>query len=230
VSRQLEVQAGDGKSYGQVLQEYARTQNGFEWMVDPVVQDGQILRRWVWGYPQLGTDTVHVVQQGQHGGDITRWAVEIDPLRGATYLDVRGGVPETQDTSVATPPRMSDIVTASAHIAAGWPRIDRTLDHPGRSTSVSTLNSYASYWMARLGGAVWVRSVSIALAADSTITPSQLGDRIRHIMINEMYPLSDQGGAGYDETARMIGIAVTPHGRGEGKDVAELVLEQVDDG
>lgn len=228
VSTELEIRGLDRRTYGDVLRELAQASNGFEWMIDPVISDGAIVRRWVWGYPTLGSDTVHLVQQGRYGGDVVEWSIDIDPLRGVTYLDVRGGTPKIEDAGEETPPRMSSIVTATAHLAAGWPRIDRTIDHPGQSLRTTTLNAYANYWMRRLAGAVWVRSVSIALAADSTLTPSSLGDQVRHIMVNELYPLVN-GRASYDESARLIGLGVTPNGRGNGKDVAELIFEQVDD-
>lgn len=227
VNIDLDIKGLDRVSVGDALRSISEAENSIEWMIDPVVSDGAIVRRWIWGYPGLGsTSEVHVVQQGFHGGDVVDWSIDIDPLRGVTYLDVRGGVPEIDDPEQETPPRMSQLVTASAHLAAGWPRIDRTIDHPGQSLRVPTLTAYARYWMARLAGSVFVRTVRIALAADSTITPSRLGDQVRILMSNELLP-PENGRAGLDETARLIGLGVIPNGRGNGKDIAELIFEQV---
>lgn len=223
----LDIKGLDRVSVGDALRAVSEAENSIEWMIDPVVQDGQIIRRWVWGRP-LGGDQTHIVQQGLHGGDVVDWSIDIDPLRGVTYLDVRGGVPEIEDVEEETPPRMSQVVTAAAHLSAGWPRIDRTIDHPAQSLRTSVLNAYARYWMSRLAGSVFIRTVRIALAADSTITPSRLGDNVRILMSNELFPTRN-GQAGLDETARLIGLGVTPNGRGNGKDIAELIFEQVED-
>ncbi|GIH70354.1 hypothetical protein [Sphaerimonospora thailandensis] len=227
VIRTLEAKAADDPTYGSALSDFARGFNGFEWLTDPTANSDteQVERWWRWGYPRLTSDRVHVVSESPTGGDILEWREEIDALRGATRVRVRGGTPEAVDAEEGSEPVYSAWQSASAHLAAGWPRYGQRLDHPGESTSTSTLNNYAQRWIKTMAGAVRVYSATVALGARTTISPSSLGDQVRRIMVNEWWPRS-AGGATFNQTQRLIGISITPVRRGVGKEEAKLILEE----
>ncbi|MFC3980160.1 hypothetical protein [Streptosporangium jomthongense] len=221
-SRALEVKPDSGTSYGRILQEYARTSDGFEYtLIEEVGPDG-VTSTWVWGAPKIVSDTVHVFTESPHGGEIDQWSIDIDALRGGTDWDVRGGTPEGDATEDRAP--VYSTTKTTAHRAAGWPRIDHLVDHPTQSTDTSTLNAYADYWADRAGGAVWVRSVTVILGRHSSLNMNSLGDLARQVMTNVWHERVD-GGAGYDASERIIGIAVTPAEKGVGKDIVQLILE-----
>lgn len=224
-SRPLEVKLEDDPFYGAVLNDYARQYNGFEWTIDPVEADGVVERWWRWGYPTITSSTVHVVSQSPTGGDLLEWGEEIDALRGATRVRVRGGTPEVEDAEEGAEPVYSSWQASSAHMAAGWPRIGQRIDHPGESTSMSELNSYAQRWIRTFAGAVRVYSCTVALGAKTTLSPSALGDQVRRVMINAWFPRVN-GGAGFNVQQRLIGISITPVSRETGKEEAQLVLEE----
>lgn len=225
VSRTLEAKAEDATTYGDVLKRYAQSYPGFEWVITPRITVDGLERRWEWGAPTLPYAGDHVFVDSPTGGDILDWSEEIDALRGATRIRVRGGTPEVEDASEGSKPVMSDWVSATAHLAAGWPRYGGVMDHPGESISGSELDNYAQRWISTLPGAVRVYSCTVALGARPTISPASLGGWVRRIMINSWYPRRD-GGAGFDAAQRLIGIAVTPVSRQSGKEEAQLILEE----
>ena len=150
--------AADKSSYGQRLRELSEVENGFEWRILPRVEGGSVVREWQWGYPTLGDpEALHVVSASPHGGDVIGWSIDIDALRGGTHFRVRGDAPPAEDTSEPQPPLMSSVHRATAHLAAGWPRIDRTEDRQG-VTVKQTLEEYAAHNLRTLAGAGWVSS------------------------------------------------------------------------
>ncbi|OPG10565.1 hypothetical protein [Microbispora sp. GKU 823] len=227
VTRPLEVKASDDKTYGDALADFAREYNGFEYVIDPSLNatTGEVERWWRWGYPRIQGTTTHVVTESPHGGDILEWSEQIDALRGATRARVRGGTPEVTDAEAGSEPVYSSWASSATHLAAGWPRIGQRVDHPGQSTSTSELNDYVVRWLAAMAGAVRVYSCTVALGAKTTLSPSALGDQVRRVMVNEWFPSVD-GGAGVNQSQRLIGIAISPVRRGVGKEEAQLILEE----
>ncbi|MBG0830503.1 hypothetical protein HS041_22335 [Planomonospora sp. ID67723] len=211
--------------YGQVLANFAKVSGGFEYMINPTQTDSGIERRWVWGYPTLSWGGEHVFQEGEHGGDIIEWGEEIDVLRGGgTRVRVRGGTPPASDVTQDSGPVTTAWTESTAHLAAGWARMDRILDHPGSSTDPTTLEAYAARWLATSAGAAWVRSVTVALGSRPTIHPNLLGDQARLIMTNEWHPRVS-GAASYDISERIIGLGIKPEAKETGKEEATLILE-----
>jgi len=225
-SATLEAKIEEDPTYGEVLTGYL-SDNRVEIFVDPRFNPvtGAIERVIRWGSPRFDGSTVHVVTESPHGGDILEWSEEIDALRGATRIRVRGGTPEVEDAEEGAEPLYSNWVSATSHLSAGWPRYGQVVDHPAESTNLSTLNSYANRWISTMPGAVRVYSCTVALGRHTTITPSALGDRIRRIMVNEWFPRED-GGATFNSEQRLIGIEVTPVSRETGREEARLILEE----
>ncbi|HEY9371597.1 hypothetical protein [Streptomyces sp.] len=212
--------AANEGTYGQRLQELAELENGFEWMVNILPGNGQLDRHWVWGAPTLGsTDVEHVFANSPHGGDILSWSEEIDALRGGTYWRARGDS-VSDDASTSGTPLISDPALAEAHLAAGWPRLDRTISRSSVS-DVGTLDDYARYWAANAPGALRVDQITVALGAEPTFTPNSLGDLARIYLHNVWHPLQSR-------ERRIIGISITPPSREGGKEVAQLVFEGIE--
>lgn len=219
VSRDRTYTANEG-TYGQRLQELAEVENGFEWTVNVVAGASQLERHWVWGAPRLGDGTVkHVFTNSPYGGDILSWSEEIDALRGGTYWRARGDS-VSEDASEAGEPLVSEPSLATAHLAAGWPRLDRTITRSSVS-EMSTLDDYAAYWAANAPGALRVDQITVALGAEPTISPNSLGDTARIFLHNDWHPL-------HSRERRIIGISITPPSREGGKEIAELVFEGIE--
>ncbi|MGS2645821.1 hypothetical protein [Streptosporangium sp. G12] len=209
----------DRASYGQRLRELAEVDGGFEHMINIAVVDGTLQRQWVWGYPRLGAaDVRHVYSDARNGGEILEWSEEHDALRGATRWRARGDAPQTDaDASTQSVPLVSTAHEATAHLAAGWPRIDRTIYRQG-VTIQQTLEDYAAYWASVAPGVLRVDQITVALGAEPTLTPNDLGDKARIFLTNEWH-------AGEVRERRIIGMKITPVSRQSGLEEADLVLE-----
>ena len=216
--RERSYLADEGATYGQRLVELAQVDGGFEWMLNLELDGGTLVRRWVWGAPTLGVHSPapHLFADGRAGGDILEWSEEIDALRGATRWRARGSSVST-DASTSSVPLISEPAQATAHLAAGWPRLSRTLNY-GSVTEQQTLEDYAAFWAATAPGAVRVDQVTVTLGKVPSLTPNHLGDAARFYFDNEWH-------RGVWKTRRIIGMAVTPTSRQEGKEEAKLVLE-----
>ncbi|WP_157253222.1 hypothetical protein [Nonomuraea typhae] len=208
----------EGGTYGQRLIELAQVDDGFEWMINLELVGGSLVRRWVWGYPTLGTldPPPHLFADGRSAGDILDWSEEIDALRGATRWRARGSTVST-DASTTSTPVVSGVHSATAHLAAGWPRLDRTLSY-STVTQAATLDDYAAFWAAKAAGALRVDQATVALGKIPSLTPNNLGDAARFYLNNEWH-------RGEWRTRRIIGIGITPSSRDHGKEEARLVLE-----
>ena len=226
VTRDFRYAAFDG-TYGQRLAELAELNGGFEWTIDIEAGPSGLERRWRYGYPKLGSGQVeHVFVDAPHGGDILEWNEEIDALRGATSWRARGGSDPAGagDASTDATSLLSGPHEASAHLAAGWPLITRTLSYSSVTDSAA-LEDYAAYWAAAAGGALRVDSVTVALGAEPTFTPNSLGDQARIFLDNEWH-------LHHSRVRRIIGVGITPISRQTGKEEAQLVFEglEVSDG
>ncbi|MFF0860890.1 hypothetical protein ACFYUV_03955 [Nonomuraea sp. NPDC003560] len=225
VARNLEGKVDD--RYGDLLQNFARSEVGFEYVVNNRVSGGSIFRNLEFGAPRIDfPDVQHVFTQARQGvaGDITGWREERSAMRGATRWGIVGGTP-SEDGSVAGTPVRSTLIT-TPHIAAGWPIIDRRLQHPTQSTNATTLQQYAQYWAARAPGAPRVFSADVILGKGTTLGPTSLGEYVRFILNNPRYPITSSGGASFNVAQRLIGWQITPAQRRSGKDRAKLITAQ----
>lgn len=214
----------DESTYGQRLVELAQLNDGFEWTINHTL-GAALERHWVWGYPTLGSGAVaHVFVDSPNGGDILEWDEELDALRGGTIWRARGGTDpaEAADASTTSTPLMSAPAEAAAHLSAGWPRLDRTLNY--NSVIVQqTLDDYATYWAATAAGALRVDSVTVALGAEPSFTPNSLGDQARLYFNNEWH-------LPHSRVRRIIGIGITPTSKQSGKEEAQLIFEGLEVG
>lgn len=209
----------DESTYGQRLLELAQLEGGFEWTINHTL-GASLERHWVWGYPTLGSaEVAHVFVDSPGGGDILEWDEEADALRGATSWRARGGTDPAQavDASTSSTALISAPHAATAYLAAGWPRLDRTLNYSSVIVQ-QTLEDYASYWAAAAPGALRVDSVTVALGAEPSFTPNSLGDKARLFFNNEWH-------LPHSRVRRIIGVGITPTSRQSGKEEAQLIFE-----
>lgn len=218
--------ASENVSYGQRLAELAVVDDGFEYIVHTSLDQGTGARSrsWQWGYPRLGSiDSNHVFGQS---GDVLSWQEDIDSTRGATRWQTRG---ETVNTDVAdeSVPLTSDIYPAQAHLDAGWPRLDATVDYSTVS-EVDTLNAYAAMWAATRAGAVRVHQATVRLPVDTAFSPANLGDYVRLMLVNDWWPIEGSV-ASFSKSWRVIGMGVKPPSRDSGLEECTLVFEEAVD-
>ncbi|MEU3162887.1 hypothetical protein [Streptosporangium sp. NPDC006930] len=211
------------RTYAAHLAELTEGVDGFEHVVDIVAGPGGLERHWRHGAPLGDPDAKHSVVESPEGGDILDWKFEIAPLRNATRWRARGDAP-SGDASTTAVPLVSTVHESTAHLNAGWPRIDRTVDRPG-VLDVETLEDYAARWAATSSGAVRIWTITILAGEKSTITMNSMGDGIGVSMINEYFPQVGSG-SGYEARQRMLGIKVIPVGRENGADEFELILAE----
>lgn len=212
------IYEADESTYGQRLQELGEVDDGFEWAIRMRLVAGALQRSWEWGYPTLGQQTpvLHTFVDSPGGGDILDWSEDIDALRGATRWRARGGTAST-DASSSGSPLISSVYEATAHLGAGWPRLDKTINKSS-VTVQATLEEWAAYWAATAPGALRVDSLTVALPAAPTFTPNSLGDAARIYLNNEWH-------TGGWRTRRIIGMQVTPPSKDDGLEEAQLILE-----
>lgn len=219
VNRDRTYAAGETATFGQRLKELADTDDGFEYLIhtsDPGT--GARVRLVKLGYPTLGTTANHMFSQP---GNVLAWSQDTDGLRGATSYRARGESIST-DASTTSTPLISTPADATAHLAAGWVRVDKTVDY-STVKEVDTLNAYATRWATERPGAVRIHQVDVRLD-DTEWTPANLGDQARVVLVNDWWPIRD-GGASFNYRWRVIGVSVRATSRNS-QEVATLTFEE----
>lgn len=209
------------RTYAQHIAELTEGVDGFEHCINIIRGAGGLERHWVHGAPIGDPNAKHSVVESPEGGDILDWKFEIAPLRNGNRWRARGDAP-SGDASTTAVPLISSVHESTAHLEAGHPRIDRTIDRPG-VLDLETLEDYAAKWAATSSGAVRIWTITILAGANPTITPNCLGDNISVSMINEYFPQIGSG-SGYEARQRLIGLKLIP---GDGvADELELILAE----
>ncbi|MFE3449616.1 hypothetical protein ACFXJ8_11840 [Nonomuraea sp. NPDC059194] len=208
--------------YGQHVASTTEGVDGYEWMINSEFGAGGLEFHWNWGVPLGDPDATHTYSESPGGGEILDWGIEWTPLTRGTRWRARGDTIDTDASTVSTP-LMSNAYD-SPHLATGvWSRIDRIVDRPGVK-DLDQLNAIAEQLAATSGGAPPVFSITVLLGEQPSIHPNNLGDPAQIVMTNEVYKRIN-GGAGLNEKRRILGIRVTPTGRENGRDEAELYID-----
>ncbi|MCW2765936.1 MAG: hypothetical protein JWO11_1895 [Nocardioides sp.] len=218
----FKVALTDKARYGQKLQELANAELGFEYRFNTRLSLGTRVREFVWGYPKLGqTNTRHDFAQP---GNVLDWSEEVDASRGGTRWIAQGDS-TSNDLSLASGPLLSTPAEATAHLAAGWPRTDRTAQYPG-VRDLPTLQAYAAYWAATAPGVTRIHTATVQLPDNPTLTPHLLGDYAALRLVNERYPLTADGVASFVHDWRVIGMEIKPPGRGGDIEECTIIFEE----
>lgn len=226
VQQDFTVVVGDKARYGQKLQEIANADQGFQYRINTRIAGGVRIRELVWGFPVLGqVNTRHDFAQP---GSVLDWSEEHDATRGGTRWTAQGDS-TNNDLSLASGPLLSTVAEATAHLAAGWPRIDRTVQYPG-VRDLPTLNAFAAYWAATAPGVTRVYTTTVELPDNSTFTPHLLGDYAALRLVNERYPETDDGVASFVHDWPVVGLEIKPPYRDNDIEEATLIYAGVGSG
>lgn len=227
VVRSLVAKVADNTTYGRVLRDYARVDGGFGYVVNPTLVGNSLQRLVAFGSPKLHLpDEEFTFTETRNGpGEVTDWRELRSAIQGGTRIGVIGGTPQVEDATqdavaVRTP------LYETPHLLAGWPIIDLRVNHPSSSTDLTELEKYALRYKALSAGAPRVFSMNVLLGRGSDFNFNGIGGYVRAVMNNDWHVRTAQGGAFEMPPQRLIGWALTPAGRGSGKDKLQLVTAQ----
>ncbi|GHH67659.1 hypothetical protein GCM10017673_15020 [Streptosporangium violaceochromogenes] len=219
VTRTYEAHRG---KYGGHVADTTSGLDGYEWMINTQLGAGGVELHWKWGKPLGNPNAKHTFTDSPGGGEILDYGIDMTPLTRGTRWRARGDSVQTDASTPSTP--LLSAPYSSPHLATGvWPRLDRTVDRPG-VTDLAALNAAAEQLAATSGGAPHVFSITVLLGEEPSIRPNLLGDSARIVIADEWFKRVN-GGAGLNEKRRILGMRVTPTGREQGRDEAELYID-----
>jgi hypothetical protein len=220
----LSVLGSAGKSYGQALTEIANVDTGFEYRIRNYVDmpAGNRVREFVANAPGLEGNGVTAV--ASLPGNIVSYKYAGSALSAATRMRGRGDT-VNDDISAASEPLMGHVISATDFLGAGWPYLDVTLDRQG-VTDQDTLDSYARWWRDTRRGVVRIPELTVTFDDDTDLHPLMLGGLCNVAIEDLLFPLNADGSAGFRHSWRLIGLEITPNHRGDGRDLARIVLEE----
>jgi hypothetical protein len=217
VSRTRSYKGSEAATYGDRLAELANADQGFEYYIRTTDDGTTRAREFVTGYPKLGNPKSAANLMFSQPGSVIGWSYSNDATSAATRWRARGD-------SVGDQPVVSAIAQADTLLNAGWPYLDRTVDHQG-STDTVTLGTYANHQAAVYSGAVRIPQITVRLDAGSSFFPNRLGDYARITIVDDWWPLDASGAPTFAHTWRVVGIEVTPAQRGT-PEQATLIFEE----
>ncbi len=196
-----------------LIDQLAKTENGFEWRVagflDP--ETGRRVKRLQFGYPIIRTGASEIVLD--HPGPVLSYGWPVDGTRRANTWQSRGASTNTNQASESVPLMSAELI-ADADLAAGWPRLDGTSDYSTVVTQ-SVLDAHARADWQTGGQPRTIPEITVALA-HTPMSPALLGAVVR-LRIRDLWHT-------LDERYRVIGLSVQPPERGR-PETAKLYLE-----
>jgi hypothetical protein len=199
---------------GQILDQLAGVDGGFEWRIQCYADtSGTRHRALRLGYPKLTAGTTAQDLVLSSPGPIRAYSLPEDATVQANAWQSRGASTNTNQAAQSVP-LMSAALTTPADIAAGWPLLDGSSDYSSVSDQ-ATLDGHAAADLAR-----WVRPVVIPSVSVLTgsIDQPQLGSYVR-LRIRDTWFYD-----GLTARYRVVGLRATPAQRGR-PDLTELFLE-----
>jgi hypothetical protein len=185
------------QSYGQLFDDLAGVENGFEWRIDSYLDaDRQLRRRLILGYPQIGRPADLDSLTLESPGRITDWEWQEDGESSANYVAAIG----SNATDDANSPVIWGDAWGDAELQAGYPLLETTTSY-STVQQPATINEHATADLAANTGDLVIPSVDVK--GYPLVSP---GDYIR-------LRLRDTGWFGeqpYEAYVRVIGQTVTP--------------------
>ncbi|MFE9340875.1 hypothetical protein [Streptomyces sp. NPDC007063] len=213
VLRDREYSRYDLHSIGDLLDDLAAAEDGFEWRIASYRADDRTrARRLQLGHPTLRTGAADVVLD--HPGPVLSYSWPSDATEMATAWQSRGASINRNQTEDSAP-LASPLLTAEQDIAHGWPRLDGTSDY----TTVErqdVLDGHARADLAAARRPVQIPEIEVLLGG--IVTPALIGATVR-VRIRDLWhprPL--------DARFRVVGMSVSPPERGR-PETARLYLE-----
>lgn len=203
----------DLPSIGDLIDDLADLENGFEWRISSYRDaDGRRVKRLQLGHPVIRTGTAPIVLD--HPGAVLSYTWPTDATRKANAWQSRGAS-INQNQAADSFPLMSELLVASDDVAAGWPRLDGSSDY----TTVEqqgTLDAHARADWTAARNPVTIPELEVLLGGN--ITPALLGATVR-VRIRDLWHPDV-----LDARFRVVGMSITPPERGR-PETAKLFLE-----
>lgn len=204
----------DLPSIGELLDQLAAVENGFEWRIgshrDPLT--GRRVKRLHLGHPVIRTGAADIVLD--HPGPVLSYTWPVDATTLANTWQSRGAstnANQAQDSYPITSPVLVD----EDGIAAGWPRFDGSSDYTTVEQQ-ATLDAHARADWTAARAPVQIPEIEVLLGG--TITPALLGATIRLRIRDLWHPTT------LDARYRIVGLSLDPPERGR-PETAKLYLE-----
>lgn len=221
VTRDRSYRSWDGKFVGDLLEELANVDAGFEYVIQ-TYQDGSTRPRvMTFGYDKFLRDSEPIVVE--EPGCITSWSILYDGTKGATVFWTRGQT--TSGTAgEETQPTISNPSFSADLLDAGFPLIETMVDYQNVS-ELDTLDKYAAWWAANRSGPVVIPAFTVnpnSLFAQG-FSPFSLGRSVSVSLWNSAFPIVD-GVPSYRGEFRMIGFEISVDSNGS--DSLNIIIEQ----
>lgn len=213
VTRDREFSRYDLPSVGDVIDQLAAVERGFEWRVASYRDaDGRRVKRLVLGHPVIRTGTAEIVLD--HPGPILTYTWPYDASGLANAWQSRGAS-INKNQAADSVPLMSERLVADVDLAAGWPRLDGSSDYTTVEQQ-ATLDAHARADWTAARRPVQIPEVEVLLG--DNLSPALLGATIR-VRIRDLWHPDI-----LDERFRVVGMSITPPERGR-PETARLYLE-----
>ena len=210
----------DGSSIGDLLEDLANVDAGFEYAIQTYQSDTTRPRVMSYGYDKFRpTDNPIVLEEP---GGITAWEILYDATKGGTVFWTRGQT-STSTAGEATQPTLSDPSVATEYLDSGWPILEMISDYQNAS-DVDTLNKYAAWWRTNRSGPIMIPSFTVNAETlfKQGFSPFSLGATMRVILANPAFPLVN-GSPSFSGEVRIIGFELTVDM--DGKEDMKIIAE-----
>lgn len=196
----------DSVTYGDAMTQLTGVDPGFEWTVDVWREPDGSRHRRLRAAPLLGRPATEVRHLLCSPATLVSYEMPVDHTLNATHALGRGTPP---DGAADTLPIVSPLLVDADAVAAGVLRVDAVVDVASDVDDVVISHAQA---LLRAGRSP--ASVTVRLPEAASFSPANLGDYGRVIIEDPLFP-----GGRWDDTTRVIGVKVTPEGRGQGEEV-----------
>jgi hypothetical protein len=229
VLRDREYPASSALWYGETLAQLASVDGGFEWVVQSYVDEflGHRVHDFVTGYPNLADPAPDLTRElyVSRPGNILSYKYLSSAIGTANRFRGRGDT-INDDITNSSEPLLGSVVTDTTLTGGGWAYLDQTVDYQS-VIDVTTLDSYARWWRDTRSGVSRVLDLTVRFDDTFPLHPRRhLGKYVNMSITDQLYPLDDQGRPTFQQRSRLVGIEVEPNGRGQGQDIAHLILEE----
>ncbi|MEU0719042.1 hypothetical protein ABZ498_17925 [Streptomyces lavendulocolor] len=213
VVRDREFSRYDLPAIGDLIDQLAAVERGFEWRVASYRDaDGRRVKQLVLGHPVIRTGTAEIVLD--HPGSVLTYTWPHDASTLANAWQSRGAnVNNNQATD--SYPLMSERLVAADDVAAGWPRLDGSSDYTTVEKQ-TTLDDHARADWTAARRPVQIPEVEVLLG--DNISPALLGATVR-VRIRDLWHPDV-----LDARYRVVGLSINPPERGR-PETARLYLE-----
>lgn len=203
----------DLPSIGELIDDLAAVDNGFEWRIASYRDaDGRRVKRMQFGAPIIRTGSADIVLD--HPGPILAYTWPTDATRKANVWQSRGASINSNQ-AIASYPLTSTLLVGAQDIADGWPRLDGYSDYSTVNRQ-TTLDAHAQADHRAALVPVTIPEITVLLGGD--ITPALIGATVRVRIRDLWHPTA------LDARFRVVGMSINPPERGR-SETARLYLE-----